>query len=247
MTPSSGISVITVTGSGFPKNQDIHAFWNGVAVPGWLGASSTSHDGTFCLIMTIQTQTPGVYNITVSADGKSASALFTVLNTTGPQGPQGPKGDTGAQGPQGVPGPKGDSGTNGTVWYSGSGIPDNSVGVSGDYYLNVLNGALYLKVANTWTLIGNIQGPQGIQGPVGPQGPKGDKGDTGATGSQGPKGDTGAQGPQGESVTLDILLLIIALVISSAAFLISAFYRKKSYNLNFTETDNLLNKAKEYL
>ena len=104
LIPSSGISVITVVGSGFPKNQCIHIFWNGVAVPGWIGDSSTSHDGTFCVIMTIQTQTPGTYNITVTVDGKSASALFTVLDTTGPQGPQGlkgDKGDTGAQGPKG--------------------------------------------------------------------------------------------------------------------------------------------------
>jgi hypothetical protein len=111
LIPSSGISVITVIGSGFPKNHCIHIFWNGVAVPGWLGDSNTSHDGTFCVIITIQTQTPGTYNITVTVDGKSASAPFTVLDTTGSQGPQGPqglkgdKGDTGATGPQG---PKGE-------------------------------------------------------------------------------------------------------------------------------------------
>jgi hypothetical protein len=284
LTPSSGISVITVTGSGFPKNQGIHIFWNGVAIPGWLGDFSTSHDGTFCAIMTIQTQTPGTYNITVTVNGKSASAPFAVLDTRGPQGPQGekgekgdtgatgpqgPKGDTGAQGPagpqgdkgdkgekgatgaQGLQGPKGDkgdtgsAGQNGSVWYSGSGKPSNTTGVDGDYYLNTYNGDVYKKLGS-WNLIGNIRGAQGLQGPQGEQGPqglqgeKGEKGDTGATGPQGPKGEYAA---------LDILPLIIAIVMSSAAFLLSAvaFYRKKGYERNFIETDKLLDKAKEYI
>ncbi len=258
LTPSSGISVITVTGNGFPKNQGIHIFWNEVDVPGWLGDSRTSHDGTFCVIMTIQTQTPGAYNITVIVGGKSASAPFTVLDVRGPQGPQGPegpqgpkgdKGDTGATGPQG---PKGDTGAQGPAGPQGPAGSQGPKGDKGDQ---------------------GAKGDTGPQGPIGPQGPKGDtgdtgaqgpqgdkgdkgeKGDTGATGAQGPQGpkgetgDIGPQGPKGESAELDVLPLIIAIVISSAAFLFSAvaLSRRKGYESSFIETDKLLDKAKEYV
>jgi hypothetical protein len=251
LTPSSGISVITVIGSGFPKNQGIHIFWNGVAVPGWLGDSCTSYDGSFCVIMTIQTQTPGTYNITVTVDGKSASATFTVLNT---KGPQGPKGDTGDQGPVGPQGSKGDTGPQGPVgpmgpagegtrWYNGSGLPSSELGINGDFYLDLLSGNIYYKVSGFWTVVANImglQGPKGDTGAQGSQGLKGDKGDT---------GDIGPQGPKGEYVAIDCWLLMIALVLSSAAFLTSAvtYNKKNSYKQNFIEIDKLLDKAKEYI
>jgi hypothetical protein len=254
LTPSSGISVITVIGNGFPKNQHVRIFWNGVAVPGWLGDSCTSHDGTFCVIMTIQTQIPGTYNITVTVDGKSASATFTVLDTKGPQGLKGDTGDQGPVGPQGPQGSKGDTGPQGPVgpmgpvgegtrWYNGSGVPSNELGINGDFYLDLLSGNIYNKVSGFWTVVANImglQGPKGDTGAQGPQGLKGDKGDT---------GDIGSQGPKGEYATIDCWLLIIALVLSSAAFLTSAvaYNRKKGSEQNFIEIDKLLDKAKEYI
>jgi len=255
LTPGSGISVITVVGSGFPKNQGIHIFWDGVAVPGWLGESRTSHDGAFCVIMTIQTQTPGVYNITVIVGGNSASAPFTVLDMRGPQGPQGPqgdkgdKGDTGATGPQG---PKGDTGAQGPAGPQGPEGPAGSQGPKGDKGDQGAKGD-----TGPQGPIGP-QGPKGDTGDTGPQGPQGDKGEkgdigaTGAQGPQGPKGDTGdigPQGPKGESAVLDVLPLIIAVVISSAAFLFSAvaLSRRKGYESSFIETDKLLDKAKEYV
>ena len=344
LTPSSGISVITVIGSGFPKNQGIHIFWNGVAVPGWLGDSCTSHDGTFCVIMTIQTQTPGTYNITVTVDGKLASAPFTVLDTIGPQGQKGDTGDQGPVGPQGIKGDKGDTGDTGpqgpagpmgpagegTRWYNGSGIPSSELGNNGDFYLDLLSGNIYNKISDFWTVMVNIMGPQGPKGNTGATGPQGPKGDTGSTGTQGIqgtqgpqgsqgeegpvgangkngtmwysgsglpsneigvdgdlyldtlndnvynkvsslwavvanimgpqgpqglKGDkgvtgaTGSQGPKGEYAAIDILPLIIAIVLSSAAFLLSAvaYNRKKGYEQNFIETDKLIEMAKKYI
>lgn len=147
---------------------------------------------------------------------------------TGAQGPQGTKGDpgstgqTGAQGPKGDPGPqgiqgvKGDTGTPGSTgatgapgtpgeqWFSGSGAPSTALGVLNDWYLNSANGDFYEKTAaSTWTLRGNLKGPQGAQGAQGIQG------NTGATGSQGPQGiqgnpgatgATGSQGPAGPGV-----------------------------------------------
>jgi hypothetical protein len=112
----------------------------------------------------------------------------------GPPGPAGPQGATGPQGPQGVQGPAGTTGQ-AEAWWSGTAAPPAATGVVGDWYLNTTTGDVHEKTAaSTWTLRGNIRGPQGVQGTTGAQGPQGIQGTTGA---QGPKGDTGAQGPQG--------------------------------------------------
>ena len=88
----------------------------------------------------------------------------------GPQGvagPTGPKGDTGttgatgstgsqgAQGQQGIPGA---NGTNGTKWFTDTGLPSNSTGVTGDFYLNLVTGDVYVKNSTTWNLVGNMKG-----------------------------------------------------------------------------------------
>jgi hypothetical protein len=118
---------------------------------------------------------------------KTGAIVWTLLgNITGPQGatglqgatgPQGAQGATGATGPQGATGPTGPqgiSGTNGSdgaTWHSGTGVPSNSLGAAGDYYLNNLNGDYYLKTtAFAWTLVSSLKGP------------KGDKGDANITG-----------------------------------------------------------------
>jgi len=123
---------------------------------------------------------------------------------TGPQGPTGatgPQGATGATGPQGstgATGAQGLPGTPGSVWWTGSGAPASGTGVQGDYYLNSANGDYYQKTgASTWTLQGNLRGPQGLTGSTGATGPAGPTGSTGATGAQGPPGATGATGPAG--------------------------------------------------
>lgn len=74
----------------------------------------------------------------------------------------------------------GAQGTNGNIWYIGTTAPSNSVGVEHDFYLNSTNGDYYQKNTNSWSLVGNLTGPQGIQGIQGIQGPKGDTGDIGA-------------------------------------------------------------------
>ena len=80
-----------------------------------------------------------------------------LINGGGPPGPQGPLG------------PIGPAGVRGSLWFDGSGAPSSITGEEeGDYYLDVDNGDVYLYNGVTWSLEGNIQGPQG---PVGPQGP----------------------------------------------------------------------------
>jgi hypothetical protein len=127
---------------------------------------------------------------------------------TGPQGIQGVKGDTGDTGPvgptgaTGAAGAAGAAGTPGTVWRNGSGVPSNSLGVDGDYYLRTSNGDVYQRSSGTYSVVGNIFGPTGATGATGATGPTGATGATGATGqaeawsggSADPTSGTGAVG-----------------------------------------------------
>lgn len=61
----------------------------------------------------------------------------------------------------------------GAVWRSGSGVPSNAVGLDGDYYLRTGGSAgaglgdVYLRSSGTYSVVGNLLGPQGIQGNAG--------------------------------------------------------------------------------
>ena len=107
---------------------------------------------------------------------------------------------------------------------SGSGVPAKSLGIDGDFYIDIKTMNMYgPKKNNNWPLPISMRGPagpagangadgkngtsgsvsagtSGPQGPAGPAGPAGAKGETGAsgaagaTGAQGPKGDTGTAG-----------------------------------------------------
>lgn len=109
---------------------------------------------------------------------------------------------------QGGTGPGG-----GNTILSGAGAPSNTVGATGDFWVNTTSWLIYgPKAAGAWpagvSMIGpqGPQGPQGLTGATGPQGPQGPQGLTGATGPTGPQGPqgltgatgaTGATGPQG--------------------------------------------------
>jgi hypothetical protein len=92
-------------------------------------------------------------------------------------------------------------------WRYGATAPSTALGNIGDFYLNTATGDVHYKsAATTWTLTGNIKGPQGNAGATGPQGPAGATGlqgpagvagATGLTGLQGPAGAAGPQGPAG--------------------------------------------------
>lgn len=55
----------------------------------------------------------------------------------------------------------GSNGVNGSTWRDGSGVPSNTLGVDGDYYLNTANGDVYVRSSGIYGLRGNIQGPPG--------------------------------------------------------------------------------------
>jgi hypothetical protein len=104
---------------------------------------------------------------------------------------------------------------------SGAGVPAATVGINGDFYIDIKSMNFYgPKKNNRWPIPTSLRGPAGPIGPsgvdgkngvagstsdgkvgatgaAGPAGPAGPKGETGATGPAGPKGDTGATGPAG--------------------------------------------------
>lgn len=86
------------------------------------------------------------------------------------------------------------------AWVSGPGVPSNSLGKLGDFYLNEISGDVYgPKTDSGWgSAVANIKGPQGAQGPQGVQGLQGVQGIQGIQGPQGPQGPRGLQGVQGE-------------------------------------------------
>jgi len=94
---------------------------------------------------------------------------------------------------------------------SGSGVPAKSLGINGDFYIDLKTMNMYgPKKSNNWPLPISLRGPvgpagvdgkngtsgsvsassSGPQGPAGPAGPQGVKGETGATGPQGPAGSS---------------------------------------------------------
>ncbi|MFM7495607.1 MAG: hypothetical protein ACKO3J_01145 [Candidatus Nanopelagicus sp.] len=110
---------------------------------------------------------------------------------------------------------------------SGSGVPASTIGINGDFYIDIKSMNIYgPKKNNRWPIPTSLRGPagpigpsgadgkngsagstadgktgasgpSGPSGPAGPAGPAGAKGETGATGAAGVKGDTGATGATG--------------------------------------------------
>jgi hypothetical protein len=114
----------------------------------------------------------------VSIDGDLSSGTGTYsnwnVNVAGEPGNQGPIGPVGPVGPSGGPvGPQGPPGAPGSVWRNGNGVPANSLGANGDYYLDDLTDNVFLRTASVYSIVANIGGTTGPQGPVGPQGPQG--------------------------------------------------------------------------
>ena len=65
---------------------------------------------------------------------------------------------------KGGPGPQGDQGDPGSVWRNGAGIPLDSLGIDGDYYLENVTGDVYRKENGVYVYAANIKGPAGTSG-----------------------------------------------------------------------------------
>jgi hypothetical protein len=89
----------------------------------------------------------------------------------------------GATGVTGASGTNGTNGIAGSVWRDGSGIPSNSLGADGDYYLNILTDDVYLRASGTYSVVANIKGTTGATGATGANGTNGTNGATGSAGT----------------------------------------------------------------
>lgn len=68
----------------------------------------------------------------------------------GERGEKGVKGDRGDAGLTGPAGPQGSVGLSGSIWYDGIGVPETSLGMVNDFYLNIFNGDIYKKKSNKY-------------------------------------------------------------------------------------------------
>ena len=159
----------------------------GIKVIGQLNSSDLlpipdTYDGEYGDAYVVGTEAP--YNIWIFTrpdpdSGHNTDYWLDIGNIAivGPEGPKGDKGDKGADGARG------------SLFYSGVTVPTASATYrENDKFLQTTNGNVYNYTGTSWSLIGNITGPQGIQGQTGPQGPQGIQG---PQGPQGKKGDSG--------------------------------------------------------
>lgn len=141
----------------------------------WMEGVVIAWDGQIVIIDTDLAQGTGT--------GTYSDWSITVAGQPGQQGVIGPVGPVGPSG--GPAGPTGPQGAPGSVWRNGNGVPLNSLGANGDYYLDDVTGNVYLRNAGTYSIVANILGPVGLTGP------------TGSTGLTGPAGGIGPTGPAG--------------------------------------------------
>ncbi len=87
---------------------------------------------------------------------------------------------------------------------SGGGVPASSIGIDGDFYIDIKNANLYgPKTKGVWKIATSLRSPETknittpVSGPAGAVGAKGATGDRGLTGATGPTGNTGAKGDTG--------------------------------------------------
>ena len=128
-----------------------------------------------------KTEQEKVYDLYVaymSAKGETPQTYEEWLVTIkGQKGEKGDKGDTGE------PGQPGATGQAGATWYTGEGAPGETVGKTGDLYLNTATSDVYKKGETAWSLLTNIKGGQGNPGQPGQPGQSGGVGQPGATGN----------------------------------------------------------------
>jgi len=132
LSPTVGISSITVSGTGFVGYITI--YWDGDAIP------TVPYDvlpggpsGYFSAIINVPTQTTPDEHTVKAEDGydQTASATFEVIDLTGNRGPTGKKGPRGARGPQGPVGEPGPIGVQGPPGPMGEQGPPGMQGEAG--------------------------------------------------------------------------------------------------------------------
>ena len=100
LSPDQGYSTIMISGSSFKANDQIIILYDGIkqpTIPTTVKVIDNDYhpdDQTFTALINVPNQLAvGAHNVTaVDTFGNKASAIFTVLNMTGPQGLQGETG-----------------------------------------------------------------------------------------------------------------------------------------------------------
>ena len=158
LTPISGFAATTIVGEGF-SSSEIYIYWDQERIPTVPSPlfpiyAYEETPGHFTAIISVPTQAePGAHEITAKdQEGNWASAIFRVIDMTGPQGPMGETGPAGAAGEQGPAGTAGEQGLTGPTGRQGT---PGQAGEQGS------------------------PGPTGEQGPPGPAGEQGSQGETG--------------------------------------------------------------------
>jgi hypothetical protein len=118
LTPDSGFSAVTISGTGFSPGSTVTIYWDNNLIPSVPSSVSVQGAGGFTAIIVVPAQTsPGTHTIMArDGSGNQANAIFDVVDMRGPPGPrgnQGPQGLQGLRGEQGLQGPKGDQGPQG--------------------------------------------------------------------------------------------------------------------------------------
>lgn len=145
LSPTEGISTITVTGSGFVGY--ITVYWDNEEIPTVpYEVIAEGSAGLFSVIITVPTQTePSEHTVSAKDNFEgTASATFTVIDLTGKRGStgkKGPRGDLGSQGPIGEQGPPGVQGPPGPMGEQGP------TGVPGEAGQNVFLAPLVISIA----------------------------------------------------------------------------------------------------
>jgi hypothetical protein len=187
LSPSSGFSAITVTGAGFFGTVTI--YWDDVPVPTVPLTVVPDPNGNFSAIISVTTQTvPGRHTVKATSMQQTtppvgtgqpmtttytytASAIFEVVDMTGPEGPegpagpagengargltgptgaQGPAGEPGTQGPQGEPGPQGPQGEPGEQGASGVAVAGVTMSIVALILALVALGLMVLGKVKKW-------------------------------------------------------------------------------------------------
>jgi hypothetical protein len=117
------------------------------------------------------------------------------ITSCGKDGATGPVGPAGTQGAAGATGAVGATGADGTKIYSGTTAPTATLGINGDFYINVATSGFYgPKTAAGWGSPFSLKGATGATGATGAAGADGTDGSTIKSGNVAPGAAVGANG-----------------------------------------------------
>lgn len=153
-------SLVALKGVDGANGIDAQWFWKGPWVSGapYNVGDVVFHNGSSWIMY------DGYYDVIYPFDPQPGSRFWELVSSKGDPGEDGLDGTDGVDGIDGV------DGLDGKTVLNGSGIPDFTVGTTGDFYIDTVTTTLYgPKQASSpyWPYSVSLVGPQGIQGEPG--------------------------------------------------------------------------------